>query len=58
VRLSQRTLRSWLDVSPQYAAQRLAYKIETGDAGAGWKGYQLEAAIDGCRNGILWSYCH
>jgi len=58
VRLSQGTLRSWLAVSPQYAAQRLAHRIETGDAGAGWTGYQLEAAIDGCRNGILWSYYH
>lgn len=56
VRLSLRTLRSWLAVSPQYAAKRLAYKIETGNAGAGWTGSYLTAAIDGCRNGILWSY--
>jgi hypothetical protein len=59
VRLSHRTLRSWQSVSPQYAAQRLAQYIErkTSDPGY-WTGLTWAAAIDGCRNGILWWHYH
>ena len=57
VRLSQRTLTSWLRVSPQYAARRLAYLIEA-VAGGGWRGHKLNGAVDGCRNGILFRYYH
>jgi hypothetical protein len=58
IRLPMRTLRSWLAISPQYAADRMARRIETGPAGGGWTGRVLVAAIDGCRNGILWEYYH
>ncbi len=54
-RLSQRTLTEWLSISPQYAASRLAYVIET-RAGAGWRGHKFAAAVDGCRNRILFLY--
>lgn len=56
VRLSLRTLRAWLAISPQYAARRLAYFIESGDGGGGWTGHNFNAAVDGCRNGILYVF--
>jgi hypothetical protein len=57
VHLSLRTIRTWLSVSPQYTARKLAYVIELrtnlDDNG------QVEAApLDGCRNGILYRYYH
>jgi hypothetical protein len=55
VHLSLRTLRSWQRVSPQYAARRLAYVVET-RAGGDWRGHKFAGAVDGCRNGILVYY--
>lgn len=57
MRLRLRTLRAWKAISPQYAAKKLAYVVET-RAGAGWTGRKFTAAVDGCRNGILYRYYH
>jgi len=58
IRLGVAKLNKWLAVSKQYAATKLANFIETGSGGAGYTGESLKAAIDGCRNGILWAAYH
>jgi hypothetical protein len=57
VRLSLSKLRAWQSISPQYTARMLAYVVEQ-RTGLNDDGSIDPAALDGCRNGILWRYYH
>ena len=60
VNVPMATLRRWLAVSPQYAARKLAYQVETNGGVRPVNSYpagMFPALVDGCRNGLLrWYY--